>query len=155
MALTLEGINKVKQRCRRDTRTPGVTENLRAFFKHMEAKGNPDLQFVAFDETGQVGAVIADVPCKVYVVYFKKPVASTVAAWLKLIDATTVGTEAKGDMSFKQAAAVGAPKEHCAVFGDGFYFATGVTIATDKAADNSTASEVADSAAGFVIVGAP
>ena len=154
MALTLENINLVKQRTRWDTRKPGVSESLRALWKHMESLGNPDLQFVAYDESGQAGKVIANVPCKVYALYIKKPAASTVAAWLKLIDATTVGTEATSDgITLKQAAAVGAVKEHCVVFPDGWSFATGVTIASDTAGNNSTASEVADSASGWVIVG--
>ena len=155
MALTLENINLVKQRTRWDTRKPGVSEVLRALWKHMEALGNPDLQFVPYDETDQAGKVIADVPCKVYAFLMKKPATSTVAAWMKLIDAATVGTEATSDgVGFKLAAAVGAVKEHCVVFPDGFSFATGVTSASDKAGNNSTASEVADSCAGFVIIGA-
>lgn len=154
MALSLESINLVKQRTRWQTRTPGAVEALRSLWKHMEQLGNPDLQFVFYDEAGQSGKVIADVPCKVYALYIKKPAASTVLAFLKLINATTVGTEAKGDVCIMQAAAVGAKKEFCIVFHDGLSFATGVTVASDKAVDNSTASEVVDGAAGFVIVGA-
>ena len=36
MALTLERVLAVKQRCRQDSRKPGVTENLRALWKHFE-----------------------------------------------------------------------------------------------------------------------
>lgn len=154
MALTLENINLVKQRTRWEVRTPGVSENMRAFWKHMESLGNPDLQFVPWDETGQAGSVIADVPAKLFVFYIKKPAASTVLAFVKLINATTVGTEAKGDLCVMMAAAVAAKKEFCLVFSDGLSFATGITVASDKGVDNSTASEVADSSAGFCIIGA-
>lgn len=153
MALTLESINLVKQRTRWDSRTPGVSEALRSLWKHMEALGNIDLQFVPYDETGQVGKVIADVPCKLYAFYLKKPADSTVLAFLKLINASTVGTEAHGDITVILAAAVASKKEFCLVFHDGLTFSAGITVASDTANDGSTASEIADSCAGFCIVG--
>lgn len=154
MALTLEAANLTKQRCRASTRKPGVSEALRSLWKHMEALGNPQLQFVTFDQTDNAETVIADVACKIYAIYFKKPAASTTAAWLKLTDEASAGNEAHADISFKLAAAVGAPKEFCVVFHDGFSMATGVMLVSHTANDGNTDSNDADAVAGFVIVGA-
>jgi hypothetical protein len=154
MALTLENINQVKQRARHETRGVGAAEGLRSLWKHMESLGNPDLQFVPFDQTDNAETVIADVPCKIFAIYFKKPAASTTAAWLKLTDEASAGNEAHADISFKQAAAVGAKKEFCVVFHDGFSMASGAMIVSHTANDGNTDSNDADAAAGFCIIGA-
>lgn len=153
MALTLENINLVKQRTRWDVRKPGVSEVFRALWKHMEAKGNPDLQFVAFDQTSNTDSVIANVACKIYAIFFKKPAASTVAAWLKISDHATTAA-ASGDVVISLAAAAAALKEGAVVFPDGLDMANGATLASHTAVDGNTDSQDADSAAGFVIVGA-
>lgn len=153
MALTLENINLVKQRTRWEVRTPGASEALRSLWKHMEAKGNPDLQFVAFQRNGTNDNVIADVACRVYALYFKKPSTSTTAAWLKASDHATVAA-ANGDIVISLAAAAAALKEGCVVFHDGLSMATGVTQACHTAVDGNTDSAAADSPAGFFIVGA-
>lgn len=152
MALSLENINLVKQRTRWEVRKPGVSEVFRALWKHMEAKGNPDLQLVAFDQTGNADSVIADAACKVYAVYFKKPSTSTTAAWLKLSDGTSVA--AAGDIVVKLAAAAAALKEGAIIFPDGVDFGTACEIASHTAVDGSSHSVDADASAGFVIVGA-
>jgi len=153
MALTLENVNLVKQRTRWDVRVPGAVEALRSLWKHLESLGNPDLQYVMFDQTGNAETVIADVACKIYAIYFKKPAASTVAAWLKLTDEASANNEAHADISFKLAAAVGAKKEFCVVFHDGFSMATGAMLVSHTANDGNTDSQDADACAGFVIVG--
>jgi hypothetical protein len=153
MALTLENINLVKQRTRWDTRKPGVSEVLRALWKHMEALGNPDLQFVPLDYTGRADQVIANVPCKLYALDLKKPVASTVASWVKISDHATVSAIA-ADLVVPFVAAVGALKEVCLVFADGLPLAIGATTAAHTAIDGATDSAVADSAGGWAIIGA-
>lgn len=153
MALTLENINLTKQRTRYATRTPGAMEVLKALFLHLQQLSNPDLQFVNLDYTGNADQVIADVPCRLYALYLKKPAASTTAAWVKISDHATVAA-ASGDLVVPLVAAVAAKKEHCLVFPDGLPLATGATTASHTAVDGNTDSADADSCAGFAIVGA-
>ena len=152
MALTLENINLVKQRTRWEVRKPGVSEVFRALWKHMEAKGNPDLQLIAFDATDNADTVIANVACKVYAIFFKKPAASTTAAWLKGSDHATTAA-ANGDVVISLAAAAAALKEGAVVFPDGLDMVNGFTVACHTTVNGNTDSQDADSPAGFVIVG--
>jgi hypothetical protein len=153
MALTLENVNLVKQRTRWQVRTPGASEALRSLWKHLEAKGNPDLQFVAFERNGTDDNVIADAACRIYAIYFKKPATSTTAAWLKGSDHATVAAAA-ADVAISLAAAAAAMKEGCVVFHDGLSMATGFTMACHTSVNGNTDSAAADSPAGFVILGA-
>lgn len=153
MALTLENINLTKQRTRWDVRKPGVSEVFRALWKHMEQKGNPDLQLVNFDQTGNADQVIADVACKIYAIFFKKPAASTTAAWLKISDHATTAA-ANGDVVISLAAAAAALKEGAVVFPDGLDMVNGATLASHTTVNGATDSSDADACAGFVIVGA-
>lgn len=153
MALTLERVLAVKQRCRQDSRKPGVTENLRALWKHFEQIGNPDLQFVALDYTGRADQVIADVPCKLYALYLAKPTASTTAAWVKISDHATTAA-ASGDVVVTLVGTGGGGQTHCLTFPDGLKLATGATTASHTAVDGTTDSATADSCAGFAIIGA-
>lgn len=153
MALTLEGINKVKQRTRMYTRKPGVTENLRALFKHMEAKGNPDLQFVALDYYGRADQVIADAACRVYALYLLKPTASTTDAWVKVSNHATTAAAA-GDIVVYMAGTGGGAQAVCLTFNDGLIMGTGATTAAHTAVDGSTDTATADAPAGFAIIGA-
>lgn len=153
MALTLERINDVKQKCRFDSRNPGPVECLRALFKHQEQRGNPDMQFVPLDYTGNADQVIADVACKLYAIYLVKPTASTTAAWVKISDHATVAA-ASGDVVIPFVGTGGGGQAHCVVFPDGLKLATGATTASHTAVDGNTDSADADSCAGFAIVGA-
>jgi hypothetical protein len=153
MALTLENINLVKQRTRWEVRTPGAMEALRSLWKHMEQKGNPDLQFVAFERNGTDDNVIADAACRIYAIYFKKPATSTTAAWLKGSDHAATAAAA-GDVVINLEAAAASLKEACPVFHDGLSMSTGFTMACHTAVDSNTDSAAADSPAGFVILGA-
>lgn len=153
MALTLENINLVKQRTRWDTRKPGVSEIMRAFFKHMESLGNPDLQFVPIDQTSNADAVIADVACKLYALYLKKPATSTVDAWFKGSNHATVAAAA-GDLVIPLVGTGGGGAEHCLCFPDGLKLSTGLTIAEHTSLAGSTDSSDADAVGGWAIVGA-
>jgi|PlaIllAssembly_1097288.scaffolds.fasta_scaffold00657_3 hypothetical protein len=154
MALSLENINLVKQRSRWQTlKKPAQTEALRALWIHMEQKGNPDLQLVTFDQTGNADTVIADAACKLYAVVFNKPATSTTAAWLKISDHATTAAAA-GDLVIPLAAAAAAIKNGAIVCPDGLDMANGVTMASHTAVNGNTDSNDADAAAGFVIIGA-
>jgi len=153
MALTLENVNLVKQRTRWETRKAGCMAVLKALWLGLQQNGNPDLQFVSLDYTGNADQVIANVACRLYALYLKKPAASTVAAWVKLSDHATV-CAASGDFVISLIAAAAAGKEFCAVFPDGLPFGTGITTASHTAVDGNTDSADADSCAGFAIVGA-
>ncbi len=153
MALTLETVNLVKQRTRWEVRKQGAMAALKALWLGLQQNGNPDLQYVALDYTGNADQVIADVPCRLYAIYVKKPAASTVAAWLKFSDHATVAA-ASGDIVIPLIADVAAGKEFALVFPDGLPLAVGLTTASHTTVDGNTDSADADSAAGFAIVGA-
>lgn len=153
MALSTERINDVKRRCRMDSRKPGVTESLRALWKHMEQLGNPDLQLVALDYSGGADQVVADVACKLYALYLKKPTASTTDAWIKFSDHATTAA-ANGDLVQKMIGTGGGAQEHCAVWPDGLKFGTGLTTASHTTVNGNTDSAAGDSCIGFAIIGA-
>jgi hypothetical protein len=153
MALTLERALDVKKRTRMDTRKPGVTENLRALWKHMEALGNPDLQFVPLDYTGGADIVVADVACKLYALYVLKPAASTTDAWIKISDHATTAA-ANGDVVVKLLGTGGGGRAYCIVFSDGLKLGTGATTASHTTVNGNTDSAAGDSANGFAIIGA-
>ena len=100
MALTLENVNLVKQRTRWEIRKPGSSEVLKALWKHLEQLSNPDLQLVPLDYSGGADQVIADVACKLFALYLKKPAASTTDAWIKASDHATTAA-ANGDIVVK------------------------------------------------------
>lgn len=152
MSLSLENINLVKQRCHASLRKPGPGEALRALFKHMQQLGNPDLQLVVLDFTANADIVVADVACKLYALYVKKPAASATAAWVKGSDHATVAA-ASGDIVVPLVAA-GGGQEHCVTYNDGLQLAVGLTMASHTAVDGNIDSADADSAAGFAIIGA-
>lgn len=153
MALTLESINKVRQKCRQFENRPAISENLRALFKHLNTLGNPDLQFVPFTTTGAADVVIADVACKVFAVVATKPAASTTDAWLKGSDHATVAA-ANGDIAIKLIGTGGGGQHFCATFLNGLIMGTGLTIASHTAVGGNTDSAAGDSASGYFIIGA-
>lgn len=153
MALTLERANDVKQRTRMDSRKPGVTETLRALWKHMEQLGNPDLQYVALDYTTAADIVIADVPCKLYAWYFLKPTASTTDAWIKISNHISVAAAA-GDIVIPLVGTGGGGAVHCLVFPDGLKLSAGATTAQHTSLAGNTDSAAGDGCGGFAIVGA-
>lgn len=153
MALTLENINQVKQRVHDSLRKPGPGEALRGLFKHMQQLGNPRLQLVPIDLTGGADVVVADVPCKLYALYVKKPEASTTAAWVKGSDHATTAAAA-GDVVVPLVGTGGGGQEHCLTFNDGLKLANGLTVASHTAVNGNTDSNAADAAGGFAIIGA-
>ena len=156
MALpTLEGIHAVVRRTRMESRrSPGVTEALRSFFKHMQSKGNPDLYFEAFSGLETADQVISDSPCKLYVLFVHKPAASTVNSWFKGSDHASAAAAA-GDVSVFLVGTAGGNRQYAIVFHDGLPLANGLTLGAHTAVGGSSKSLVADAPTGFAIIGAP
>ncbi len=99
MAFTAEGINKVKERTRWDSRRkPSITTTLRALWQHFETIGNPDLQYVSFSGLETSDGVICAGACKLYALFIKKPPTSSVDSWLKGSNHATVAA-ADGDIT--------------------------------------------------------
>lgn len=152
MALTVEELLNVKKRCYPLLKGRHIAEQLKALFEHLNFAGNPELQFVPL--TGATSdQVVADVACKLYAIYLRKPAASVTAAWAKGSDHATVAA-GTGDFQLLLAGAGGGGKEHMAVFPTGLILTTGFTFATHTTLTGTTDSNAADQPVGFAIVGA-
>lgn len=156
MAITVEDIRKVKERCRIDSLSKiGPANILRALFKHMnDTLRNPDLQFVAFALANAADTVIADAACKLYFLLAIKPSASTTNAWIKGSNHATVAAAA-GDVVIPMIGTGGGGKAQTLCFPDGLPLGTGLTIQSHTTVNGNTASADADCATGFAIIGAP
>lgn len=152
MALSLGDINKVKRKCRFDMRNPGPVEALRGLFKHMEQLRNPDLEIKFISGTG-ADEVIADVGCKLYALYLRKPPASVTDVYFKGSNHATVAAAA-GELVVYLRGTSGGGRQYCLTFNDGLLLGTGLTVANHTAAATAVASAAADRATGFAIIGA-
>ena len=150
--LTLEGVRAVKDRTRWDVLKPGVAENMRAFWKHLQSLSNPDLQFVVISGLAAADKVIADVACKVFAIFMIKPTASVTDAWLKGSDHATVAA-ANGDFVTKLLGTGGGGRSYAVVYADGLPMGTGFTVGCHTTVNGNTKSNVADAATGWAIVG--
>ncbi len=154
MALSLENILLVKLKCRIDIqRNPGVSKALAAQFMHLNTIGNPDLQYVPIDYTGNADIVVADVACRIYAIALTKPTASTTDAWPKGSDHATVAS-ANGDWVQKMIGTGGGGRQYCPTYQDGLIMGTGFTTASHTTVNGSTDSNDADASVGFAIIGA-
>jgi hypothetical protein len=154
MALTLENINLVVQKTYPDSRWPGVAENLRALWKHMQQLRNPDLKIKMISGLQTADVVVSDSPCKLFAVFIKKPAASTTNAWAKGSDHATVAA-ANGDFVTFLVGTSGGGREYCPVYADGLPMTTGFTVGSHTTVNGNTKSAAADAWTGFAIVGAP
>lgn len=156
MALTLEDIRKVKEKCRLDSFSKiGPVNILRGLFKHMnDVLKNPDLQFVPFALANAADTVIADAAGKLYALVAIKPAASTTNAWIKGSNHATVAAAA-GDVVIPMIGTGGGGKAQMLCFPDGLPLGTGLTIQSHTAVNGNTASADADCSTGFAIIGAP
>lgn len=152
MALTVESILNVRKRCYPMLKGRHIAEQLKALFEHLNFAGNPDLQFVALSGSTS-DQVVADVACKVYAVYVRKPAGSTTDAWVKASDHATTAA-ANGDFVLKLLGTGGGGKEYLAAFPTGLLMGTGFTLATHTTVNGSTDSNAADQPVGYAIVGA-
>lgn len=153
MALSLGDINAVFRRARGDSRAVGVAEALRSLSKHMQQLGNPDLQLVEFSGLDSADKVIADVGCKLFALYIKKPAGSTTDAWLKGSNHASAAA-ANGDIVVYLRGTSGGGKAYCPVFHDGLLLGTGLTLGAHTTVNGSTDSAAADAPTGFAIIGA-
>ncbi|HEY3499445.1 MAG TPA: hypothetical protein VGK73_32370 [Polyangiaceae bacterium] len=152
MALTVENINLVRQRCFANLKGRHVAEQIKALFDHLNHAGNPDLQFVSLSGSTS-DQIVADVPCKVYAIYLRKPAASTTNAWAKGSDSATTAA-GTGDVQLFLVGTSGGGKEHMLSFPTGLPMTAGLTFATHTTLTGTTDSNAADQPTGFAIVGA-
>jgi hypothetical protein len=155
---TLVNILTIKQKTRLDSRrSPGTAEALRAFFKHMESKANPDLYLEYITGLESAPQVISDAACKLYVIFIHKPAASTTNSWFKAKDHATLATDANGASAFgvPLVGTGGGNREYAIVFPDGVPLGTGLTIGQYTTLTGNTECAAADAVTGFVIIGAP
>lgn len=153
MALTLASALSVKQKALADTRKPSTQSLLRTFFSHVaQHLGNRDLEFKPISALQTADVILADVPCKVYVVFLRKPTASSVDSWAKISDSVSAAGVA-GDWANKFPGANGG-LELCSVYPDGMPFPTGATIGAHTTVGAASKSLIADAPVGFAIVGA-
>lgn len=153
MALSLGDINAVFRRARGDSRAVGVAEALRSLSKHMQVLGNPDLQLVEYSGLQSADAVIANVGCKLFALYMKKPAGSTVDSWLKGSNHATIAA-ANGDIVAYLRGTSGGGRQYCPVFHDGLPLGTGLTLGAHTTVNGNSKSLVADAPTGFAIIGA-
>jgi hypothetical protein len=153
MALSLTDPNIAFRKARGQARSAGVQEALRALSAHINTLGNPDLQLVTFSGLSSADGVIANAACVLYALYFRKPTASTVDAWLKGSNHATTAA-ANGDITFLLVGTSGGGREYCPILGDGLPFSTGLTMGSHTTVNGNTKSAAADAPSGFAIIGA-
>ena len=161
MALALESANLVRQKAYNFIKGTSNSKysnlwlaTLREFFNQHQAKGNADLQFVAFDEADadvddgtDVSAI--DAAHEIYVFYVKK-INTATANTVKLFDDATVDTTA-GDQALSIPLDQ-ANQEVMLVYPQGFTMTTGQIVTQHTTIEGST--DGSDGADGFTINGA-
>jgi len=154
MALTLASALSVKQKALADTRKPSTQSLLRTFFSHVaQHLGNRDLQFVPISALQTADVVLGDVPCRLFVLFARKPTASTVDSWLKGSDHVSAAA-ADPDVAAKLVGTGGGGQEVCLVFPDGLIMSAGLTVGAHTTVTAASKSLIADAPVGFAIVGA-
>lgn len=157
MALSLEGIQKARQRTRYlDSAQPvSVTEILRGLFKFLiEQKKGPDIQVKFFAMSNGADTVIMDAACVLHFLMYDKPNASTTAAWLQGSNHASA-VQAEEDFRIPLSSSVKATKPVMLVAPDGLPLSTGLTMISATSAAGGTRSATADCGSGMAILGAP
>lgn len=155
MALSLEDIQKARQRTRIETQRVAVAEILRGLFKYLiESKRVTQLQVKQYALTNGADTVIADAACVLHFLLYDKPDASTTAAWLSGSNHASA-VQAEEDIRIPLSASVKATKPVMIVDPDGLPFSTGIVIASYTTAAGGTRSATADCGTGLAILGAP
>jgi hypothetical protein len=128
--------------------TPAVQLQLKALKEFvLQHLGNPDLEFVPFDELSSTDVVMADAACKLVAAVFIKDTAT--AAWAKLTDHATTGSDTAPEIGIKLAA-IGAT---VLTYPQKLAFANGITGQGSTTADGGTGSS-SDGPKGFVLIAA-
>ena len=153
MSLTLENINLTMQKAGFANRKAGTQTIGRAFAEYMNTLKNPDTQIVFISGLDSADKVVADVACKLYALWIRKPTASTVDAWAKGSNHATVAA-ADGDVAVFLVGTSGGGREYLLTFPDGLPLGTGLTVGSHTTVDGNTKSATADAWTGFAIIGA-
>lgn len=120
------------------------------FFSWLSQMGGaPDLQVVPFTYLTGTDTVIANAPCKVYVILLKKN--TTTAAYFKGSDHASTSSSTAPEIELRQNA-VGVDQMF---FPKGLAMANGLTVSSDTTSDGNTGSTAGDGAAGCVVLGNP
>lgn len=168
MALSTQNANLVRQKVynalQNQTGTsagsgdPSAWYAFKAFFLNMAAnKGNPDLQFYAFNATDAVAGdgedTGIDAACKLYAVYVKKTATAT-DTWFRVYDDADNDSEVIGDAVI-EVALKDAGDLFYAFYPNGEAIADGVVVTfTTTPGDTTTQSSAADAGNGFLVLGA-
>lgn len=166
MALALENALYAKQKVdialSQQNAHPMVKAQLDALFSHFAQKGNPDLQFVAYDGTDAEGAngynsgIAA--ACTVYAVYGKKPRIAEDVFLAVLDDASGAeGTAIVTSIGFlaKNGTTTTLPQEEVLLINTtGYPIANGVNIKAYTTAAGTTDTTAGAAPDGFFLVGA-
>jgi len=152
MALSTQNPVLVKQKAEAGNRKPKITLQLKTLFSYLaQHGGNPDLQLVPFAVLSATASVIADAACKLRAHYLKKPVGSTVSAFIKGTDDDVTASATAPAISIE----LPTNQEEILLFPDGIPFSDGLVLISNTTAAGSTASAAADGASGFAIISAP
>jgi len=157
MALTLESQNLVWQRAKVALQALDAKQVFVDQFKGLKeyiqaTKGNINLQFVAISNL-TIDAVIADVACTFYGVYFKKQNTAT-AAYAKLNDSATAAGGASGAAMTDTVELNAAKLEASLLEPTGRAMASGIAAASETTGAGGTDTTTGDGPNGFVILGA-
>ena len=162
MALVVENANLTWQRVRialdRMDSHPVAVEAFKALKMYLATqRGNPELQFVAFDNADIDGASGADLgidaACKVYGFYAKKT-ATTEDAYIALFDDAT--DDAGGDTDQRTTLSLLASSEQAfAIHPAGLDMAAGIVVKSYTDINGTTDTTAGSAADGFVVIGNP
>ena len=160
MALVVEDGAKVWQKVRQalSGANPAIQGQFKALKEYLtQQKGNPQLQFVPFNEAVLVQATgysPIGAACTLYGVYFIKngTVGSGTAtdSWLSLANGASNATVAEQFVALMTSVA---SQQASAIYPNGLIFGTDFTISGQTSAQDGTESTANDSGNGFAIVG--
>ena len=165
MALSTQSANFVWQKVDIALSSISIGTPIRQQFNDLkaylaQAKGNPDLEFVAFTDagiTGTDGVVLADAAAKLYAVFVQKDGTSGTGtatdSFVKIFDNATVDTTATDGrvvLPLLVAARTGIYFDR-----NGLDMANGIVATAHTSYAGSTDSTAGDAGPGFIILGKP
>ena len=161
MALAVESSNLVWQKVRSGlaSANPAIQGQFKALRDYLVSqKGNPDLQFIPFNEAVLVQATgysPIGAACTLYGVYFiKNGTTGTGTAndsWLTIANDTSNVTDTTKFVALMTSVA---KQQVSAIYPNGLVFGTDITISGETSAQDGTESTADDSGNGFLVVGA-
>jgi hypothetical protein len=153
MALTLASQLSVRQKALETTRAAASQAQLRTLFSYLsQHKPGIELQFVPVSGLDSADVVVADVACRLYALFLRKPTSSATTAYVKGSDhASAQGANAELGIMFLGTG--GGGQEACQCYPAGLMFGTGLTLDCHTTSSGTTKSDAADAPVGFAIVG--